>query len=222
MKRSSFEPSPALLGELAHGMMWTYDGQTIAAPRFLLGTAPAGNLVSTAIDLSRLLSCLFAEGRSPGGVIVKPETLRQMWEPQAAKGGEPSQFGLGFALSTFAGERRVGHGGAVYGFATSFEALPDAKLGAIAIVTVDCADGAAKRFTETALRMMLDVRHGRPISAPEATRALSPKHARRARRALRTRRSCNRLGRARRQALLKSVHGRDESRGPGVGRCATG
>jgi CubicO group peptidase (beta-lactamase class C family)/D-alanyl-D-alanine dipeptidase len=178
MMRSRFEPSPELMRKLAHGEMWTYDGQSIATPRFSLGTAPAGDLVSTAVDLSRLLSCLFAEGRYPGGAIVKPETLRQMWEPQGAKTGEPSPFGLGFALSTFEGERRVGHGGAVYGYATSLEALPDAKLGAITIVTADCANGAAGRISEAALRMMLSVRRGRPLPALKSTGSLALERAR--------------------------------------------
>ncbi len=178
MTRSSFEPSPALARELAHGVMWTYDGQTIATPQFLLGTGPAGNLLSTAVDLSRLVSCLFAEGRGPGGVIVKPETLQQMWQPQAGASGEPSRFGIGFALSKLESERRVGHGGAVYGFATALEALPDAKLGAVVIATADCANGASTRIAETALRMLLAVRQGKPLPKLETTTPLAAERAR--------------------------------------------
>jgi CubicO group peptidase (beta-lactamase class C family) len=45
MTRSSFEPGPDLVRQMAHGLMWTYDDQSIATPTFLLGTGPAGNLV---------------------------------------------------------------------------------------------------------------------------------------------------------------------------------
>ena len=90
---------------MAHGMMWTYDGQTVATPTFLLGTGPAGNLVSTVVDLSRFLSFLFARGASPQGNLIKPETLRAMIEPQLAKPGESPGFGLGFAISKLEKER---------------------------------------------------------------------------------------------------------------------
>ena len=79
-----------------------------------------------------------------------------MIEPQLAKPGESPGFGLGFAISTLdKSHRRIGHGGAVYGFATEVQALPDAKLGAIVIATADCANGFTQHVAETALRMML-------------------------------------------------------------------
>ena len=59
-------PGPAL-GEMAHGLMWTYDGQVIATPEFLLGTGPAGNLVSTVLRpgaISELFVCRRVELRA--------------------------------------------------------------------------------------------------------------------------------------------------------------
>ena len=63
LTRTSFDPAPALTRDLALAAMWTYDGQPLATPTFLLGTGPAGNLVSTVNDLGRFLSVLFADGR---------------------------------------------------------------------------------------------------------------------------------------------------------------
>ena len=40
---------------LATGWMWTYDGRRFAAPTFLLGTGPAGNMYSSVNDLSKFL-----------------------------------------------------------------------------------------------------------------------------------------------------------------------
>ncbi|MFI5387247.1 MAG: serine hydrolase domain-containing protein, partial [Fimbriimonadales bacterium] len=178
MSRSSFEPSPKLAPATAQGMMWSYDGQTVRAPAFLLGTGPAGNLVSTVIDLGRFVSCLFAGGRVAGGVIVKPETLRSMTEPQLGKPGESPSFGLGFALSKLDQERRIGHSGAVYGFATELEALPDARLGVIVITTADCANGITRHVAETALRLMLAVRQNRPLAVLETTLPIPRERAR--------------------------------------------
>ena len=142
MSRSSFQPGPELLAEMAHGTMWSYDGQAIATPTFLLGTGPAGNLVSSVVDLGHFLSFLFARGASPQGQLLTAETLQAMIEPQLAKPGESPGFGLGFAISTLdKSHRRIGHGGAVYGFATDVQALPDSKLGVIVVATADCANG---------------------------------------------------------------------------------
>ena len=56
-----------------------------------------------------------------------------MIEPVPAKAGEPAGFGLGFAISKLDGERMIGHNGAVYGFATDVQALPDSRLGVVVI-----------------------------------------------------------------------------------------
>ena len=175
MGHSSFQPGEQLAAKMAHGMMWTYDGQTVATPTFLLGTGPAGNLVSSVVDLGRFLSFLFASGASPQGNLIKPETLRAMIEPQRAKPGEAPGYGLGFAISKLEKERRIGHGGAIYGFATEVQALPDAKLGAIVVATADCANGFTQHVAETALRMMLQ--KGGKLPPLESAKALPAERA---------------------------------------------
>jgi D-alanyl-D-alanine dipeptidase len=158
--------------------MWSYDGQVIPTPDFLLGTGPAGNLVSTVGDLGRFVSVLFARGTAPTGAVVKPETIRLMIEPQLGRPGESPGFGLGFALSKLEDERRISHNGAVYGFATDVEALPDAKLGVAVIATADCANGIAGHIAETALRLMLALRRGQPWQPPETATPIPPARAR--------------------------------------------
>jgi CubicO group peptidase (beta-lactamase class C family)/D-alanyl-D-alanine dipeptidase len=174
MPRSSFEPGSELAKDLALGAMWTYDGQNITNPTFLLGTGPAGNLVSTVNDLGHFLSALFAEGKGPRGSIVRPETLRSMLEPQ-----DQSSFGLGFALGTIDGRRRIGHSGAVYGFATELAALPDEKLGVVAITSKDCANGILRHIADTAFQQLLAARQGRPLPALETTKPVPADMARR-------------------------------------------
>jgi CubicO group peptidase (beta-lactamase class C family)/D-alanyl-D-alanine dipeptidase len=178
MSRSSFEPGPELAKSMAHGIMWSYDGRSVPTPEFLLGTGPAGNLVSTVVDLGRFLSFVFADGRAPGGPLLKPATLRSMIDPQLAKPGESPAYGLGFHLSTLDDERRIGHGGAVYGFATDLQALPDAKLGAVVIAAADCANGFAEHVADSALRLMLAVRRADPLPALEPSKPVPLEHAR--------------------------------------------
>jgi CubicO group peptidase (beta-lactamase class C family)/D-alanyl-D-alanine dipeptidase len=178
MTRTSLDPGPNLKRNLAQGLMWSYDGQTIPTPTFNLGTSSAGNLVSTVNDLGRFVSALFAGGRGQAGVVVKPETLRAMWEPQFAKDGGSRQFGIGFALGELDGHRRVGHGGAVYGFATDVAALPDDKIGAVVIASRDFANGLSERVSNTALQFMLAVKAGKPLPTIETTEPVAPEQAR--------------------------------------------
>lgn len=176
LKWTGFEPSPALEGRLAKGTMWTYDGRTFPAPTFELGTVPATNLASTVLDLGRFVSALFAGGRG----IVKPETLEEMLRPQFAEAGGTPGFGLGFALSSLDGHRRVGHDGAIYGFATELAVLPDEKLGAVVIASRDYANGVARRIADSALRLMLAAEAKQPLPALETTAPVPGDLARRA------------------------------------------
>ncbi|MGH9827285.1 MAG: serine hydrolase domain-containing protein, partial [Blastocatellia bacterium] len=162
MKDSAFRPEPALAKNLAKAYMWSYDGRTFEAPKFQLGMAPAGSMYSTVTDLGRFLSALFAEGRARGGQIVKPETLRQMWTPQFQANGKTG-YGIGFGISELDGHRRIGHGGAIYGFATILSGLPEEKLGVVAVTTVDGANAVVNHISQQALQLMLATRENKPL-----------------------------------------------------------
>jgi CubicO group peptidase (beta-lactamase class C family)/D-alanyl-D-alanine dipeptidase len=179
MTRSSFEPKPSLVSDLAHSVMWTYHGREFEAPTFELGIAPAGCMYSTASDLARFMTILFAGGRGPHGPIVKPSTIEQMWTPQFDKPDAKDSFGIGFHLTEFEGRRRVGHNGAIYGFATELSALPKEKLGVVVIASRDVANAVTTHIADVALRQMLAVRQKKALPAVETTQALIPDLARR-------------------------------------------
>lgn len=175
LKRSAFAITPALARESALGLMWTYHGRTFPAPTFNLGIAPAGSLYTTANDLGRFLSVLFAGGEP----ILKKESLAEMWKPQFAADGKPAPFGLGFILGDLDGHRRVGHNGAVYGFATELAALPERKLGVAVIAVKDCANAATERIANVALRQMLAAQAGAPAPQIPESKPLDPDTVRR-------------------------------------------
>ena len=161
MPDSAFTPTEAILAARAHGVMWSHDGPTFEAPPFALGMIPAGDLYATPIDMGRFLAMLFSGGLgSSGERVLKKETLDQMWQPQFVAPEVKNGFGLGFLVDEFDGSKRVGHSGAVYGFATDLAALPDEKLGVAVIVTKDCANGTARHIAEEALRLMKLARAG--------------------------------------------------------------
>ena len=171
MTMSGFEPTLALTRELAPAQMWTIDGRTFAAPTFQLGIAPAGSMYATVNDLSRFISALFAGGRGVNGQLLKPETITQMWTPQFASPGEKEGYGIGFRIGTLDGHRNVGHDGAIYGYATTLQALPDEKLGVVVVTTRDGANAAVDRIADVALREMLALHGGKPSGVTVAGNA---------------------------------------------------
>ncbi len=172
MGSSSFEPEPRIRERLARGTMWGYDGRSFPAPTFELGMAPAGSLYSTVEDLARFLSVLFAGGEVPGGRVLRRETLEQMWKPQFAEAGARTGYGIGFRIGELEGHRSIGHGGAIYGFATALAGLPDERLGAVAVATLDSTNAVTDRIVREALRLMLAARAGKPLPEPETTEPL--------------------------------------------------
>jgi serine beta-lactamase-like protein LACTB len=178
MNSTSFEPQPAITEKLAKAIMWTYHGREFPAPTFELGMAPAGCMYSTVLDLSRFLGVLFARGKRGDEVIVKSETLEAMWTPQFAKAGTKEGFGLGFHVTRYQDRRRIGHNGAIYGFATDLSALPDDKLGVVVIASCDCANAVTTGIADVALAHLLAAKNKKPLPATEQTTAIDPKRVR--------------------------------------------
>ncbi len=179
MKKSGFEPTPELTKDLAAAVMWTYHGREFPAPTFELGMAPAGSMYSTADDLARFLAVLFAGGKGRNGRVLKPETIDQMWTPQFAKPEEKTGFGIGFHLTELDGRKRVGHGGAIYGFATELAALPGDKLGAVVVASKDVANAVTTHLADVSLRHLLAAKEGKPLPKVEETAPVKPEVARR-------------------------------------------
>jgi D-alanyl-D-alanine dipeptidase/CubicO group peptidase (beta-lactamase class C family) len=177
MDESAFELTPALRNRLADGYMWTYDGRRFRAPGFQLGESPAGSLYTTVTDLCRFMSAMFARGQGARGRVLRPETLEAMWRPQFAPAGERTGFGIGFAVDTLEGHRVVGHGGAIYGFATEAMMLPDDHLGVAVVTTLDGANIVTSRIATAALRALLASREHRAIPAWETTNPIPPADA---------------------------------------------
>ena len=178
MHESSFAPEPDLTRKLAKAYMWTYDGLKFPAPTFELGLAPAGCMYSTVTDLAQFLMVLFDGGRGPKAQVLKRETLEQMWTPQFAKPGQKSGYGLGFAVSELDGHRVIGHGGAIYGFATEVVGLPEDKLGVVTVTTMDAANAVTNAVARHALQLMLALRSGKPFPTFETAKPVPPELAR--------------------------------------------
>jgi CubicO group peptidase (beta-lactamase class C family) len=63
-----------------------------------------------------------------GGRILNPESLREMWTPNATADGTKTTYGLGWQIATIDGKQRVMHSGAQPGTATCLVLFPEAKV----------------------------------------------------------------------------------------------
>jgi CubicO group peptidase (beta-lactamase class C family)/D-alanyl-D-alanine dipeptidase len=177
LRQSSFEPEPNILRNLAKGEMWTYDGRAFEAPTFQIGMAPAGSMYSTVKDLGSFVGVLLARGKTADGQILGEKALDEMWSPQFPNPGGRT-FGLGFILGELDKHRLIGHGGAIYGFATTLDFLPDDKLGVVVVATKDCANAVTNRIAEETLRAALSRRASQPMNAIPGTNPVADETAR--------------------------------------------
>lgn len=174
MANSSFAPEDDLMPKLAKSFMWTLDGRTFSAPTFELGMAPCGCMYSTVIDLGLFLQVLFNGGAGLQGRMLQSDILEKMWIPQYANPGATHGYGIGFSIGELEGHRRVGHGGAIYGFATQLYGLTDAKLGVAAVATLDATNTVVARIANHALELMLAIKENKPLPEWEFSEPVNP------------------------------------------------
>ena len=170
MTNSAWTANGIAEGQILDSFMRVADGRGgwrhQRAPRFELGTLPAGNLYSTAEDLARFAMALFRDGAP----LIQKNTLRDMWRPQLTD--DDVGFGLGFQIGVLGSHRTIGHNGAVYGCSSSFLALPGRKLAAIVLSNEDIVTARVRRLAEKGLLLLLQSEFGElppltrmPISA---------------------------------------------------------
>jgi len=147
---------------LAPARMWA-DGRDFPAPVFNMGSAPAGNLAATLGDVARYGQMLLGGGAP----LLRPDTLAAMW---TVPDGGPAGYGLGFAVGMLGGQRCVGHGGVLYGYASQLLVLPEAGIGVVMVSTRDATNDAVDRLARYALRLVLADRDG--SARPAAPRRL--------------------------------------------------
>ncbi|HKV52034.1 MAG TPA: serine hydrolase domain-containing protein, partial [Gemmatimonadaceae bacterium] len=158
MSHATFARDSNVALHLARGAMWTYDPRDLPAPTFDVGIAPAENLYATTADLARLLSAIFADGRAANNRVLEPGAIARMLRTSTP--ANTARIALGFRLTQLDGREELEQQGAIGGFSSTIAALPNDKLGVVAITTVDGATAVTQRVASLALRIMLAARHG--------------------------------------------------------------
>ena len=169
MADSDYVKTDEIAARLSTAFMWVADGHTaeaehIVAPDFKLATVPAGNLYSSAVDLCKFHSFIFAGCQVDGEPLISPETLEMMLTRQYPDAG---RFGIGFVIGEVAGRKTYGHGGAVYGFSSEFIGMPDEKIGVVVLANEDVANTTTGQIAVRALELMCAARTGEEAPAPQ-------------------------------------------------------
>jgi CubicO group peptidase (beta-lactamase class C family) len=116
---------------------------------------PGGGFLSNVEDLARF----GAAWGSPA--LLKKESWKTLWTPVPLKNGKKPSYGLGFALSRFAGKILVEHAGAQEKARTWLAALPGERTG-VAIMS-NCEYAKLKPLSRALLRILFD---GKEVQGP--------------------------------------------------------
>jgi len=97
--------------------------------------APAGAIVSNALEMAQWVRFQLGRGRYEGRRLLSETQLRETWTPQIAVPGRGA-YGLGWMLSEWNGQPVVEHGGNTRGYAAQVALLPESDLGFVLLANV--------------------------------------------------------------------------------------
>ncbi|WP_162241812.1 serine hydrolase [Pseudorhodoferax sp. Leaf267] len=163
MQTSLFEAGPSTSPPMAKA----YEGRQ-PAEELALRDLPAGGLNTSVADMARFISMVFAQGRSSGLQVLRPESVASMLQVQ--NGAVPLdlglQVGLAWMLSTLDAHRIQGagpvahHAGATLYHRSQMYMVPDHKLGVIVMANSSTATRAVDRIALAALSLQLQAKTG--------------------------------------------------------------
>jgi CubicO group peptidase (beta-lactamase class C family) len=94
---------------------------------------PGGGFISTVEDLAKFAIAMQT------GVLVKKETLDQMWVSQKTRDGKATGYGLGWGVSERNGMKEVEHGGAQQRVSTYLYTIPEKGLAVVLMTNLEGA-----------------------------------------------------------------------------------
>lgn len=161
MENSAFSLENLNRKNFVRGYMWAYDRAPYAAPVFDFGISPAVNLYASVEDIGRFLQ----ENVSESQKIMSFESWNAMWVPQFAR--RKITYGLGYYLSLFAGEKKVGHMGQVHGYASRFWVVPRYGMGVAVNAALEKANQPVDDMSNHALRLLWAMNEGKSLPRAE-------------------------------------------------------
>ena len=131
MTRTVFEPTPAIVENLAVPYENAAGDKVVATHRTRLDVYPAGDVYSTPSDMARFVALHLNNGKVGDKQVVSAASVSMMRQLQFAKKDERTGQGLGWMIGSFRGRPLLWHNGAVPGFFSYIAAEPQKKLGVV-------------------------------------------------------------------------------------------
>lgn len=145
MRSASFSVE-TLLKASDHATPYQYDEKEVPKATTHLSAqamGPTGSINANAEDMGKYLRMLMSKGQFEGKTIINPADLADMTNPQmvmpdARRFEElgPTQYGMGFFLSHYRGQRVVHHGGNLAGLSALLTFLPQQNTGVYVAVNL--------------------------------------------------------------------------------------
>jgi CubicO group peptidase (beta-lactamase class C family) len=124
----------------ATGYRWDREkeGHLVMLPRNISNTGPAGSIYSNASDMSRWVQFQLNQGSWNGQQIVSSESMNETWVPNIEI-GPGVDYGMGWMLHDWQGQRWVEHGGNIDGYSAKVGMLPDSGYGFVMLCNLNGA-----------------------------------------------------------------------------------
>jgi CubicO group peptidase (beta-lactamase class C family) len=142
MDRSGYLLSPPMPEGLAVGYSFE-DGTHVPQPIDYDSDYPGGSLVSTAADMAKFMLAHLQDGCYQDTCILQPATIAEMHQEQFSIQPQLSGTTYGFVVGFKNGQRLIGHSGAIRGFGSILDLLPERNLGYFYSFNQECWGSSA-------------------------------------------------------------------------------
>jgi CubicO group peptidase (beta-lactamase class C family) len=142
MTQSSYLLAPPLPENMVTGYLYQ-DGEQIPQPMDYDSDYPGGSIVSTAEDMSHFILAHLGDGCYQGACILNATTLAEMHQRQAETPYEGQYVTFGFTEGKSHGQWLLGHSGAIRGFGSSLNLLPEHNAGYFFSFNAECYETSA-------------------------------------------------------------------------------
>jgi len=110
---------------------------------------PGGGFISTVEDLARFAIAMQT------GVLVKKETLDQMWTSQKTRDGKATGYGMGWGVSERNSMKEVEHGGAQQRVSTYLYTIPEKGLAVVLMTNLEGIGGGLATLSKQIADVLL-------------------------------------------------------------------
>jgi CubicO group peptidase (beta-lactamase class C family) len=142
MSKSSYLLAPPLPENMVTGYAYQ-DGAQVPQPMDYDSDYPGGSIVSTSEDMSHFMLAHLRDGCFEGACILGADTLAKMHERHAETPYEGQYVTLGFVEGIQDSQRFLGHSGAIRGFGSSLNLLPEHDAGYFFSFNAECYETSA-------------------------------------------------------------------------------